>query len=507
MLGHRSLNVEDYLTILKRRWWIVCIPAIILPIVCVAFTYTIVPQYQSQSLILINQQKVSTDVVKPLDIGGLQSRLALITAQIESRSTLEPIINKYNLYAAQHLSVDARVDLIRTKNLQIAPIQSQIANGLPGFRILFTADDPHTAQQVCAEIAGLYTQQNLQAREEATRGTTNFLQAELDAERQKLNDMGQKVAEFKSRNLGALPDDESGSMATLNALSSRLDADNAQITQLQQSKPVLVAMLSQATQPITAATTGAHLQQADELQLAKMQADLADLQSRYSDDYPDVKSMKRQIADLRAQIAKEAAAPAPAQATAPPPSRADSVDVIRLRAQIQAIDQQIADKTREQAQIQAQMRSYEGRIQASPMVEQQYIELTRDYATEQGIYNGLLAKMGQSQMATDVENRQEGEGFTVLDAASLPIDPTYPKQSIFAMGGLGGGLALGVLIVALLEYRDTALRTERDIWAFTQLPTLAVVAWSPDVAQDSARKPGFFKRLFSRKAPKELLAG
>ena len=93
----------------------------------------------------------------------------------------------------------------------------------------------------------------------------------------------------------------------------------------------------------------------------------------------------------------------------------------------------------------------------------------------------------------------------MLDQQSLPIEPIYPKQSIFAMGGIGSGLAFGVLIVALLEYRDTALRTERDIWAFTQLPTLAVIAWSGDTASNQGPYPGRL-RLFGRKDPKELLA-
>jgi capsular polysaccharide biosynthesis protein len=108
-------------------------------------------------------------------------------------------------------------------------------------------------------------------------------------------------------------------------------------------------------------------------------------------------------------------------------------------------------------------------------------------------------------MSTELGNRSEGEMFNVLDAASLPIDPIYPKQSVFAMGGLGLGLMLGLLFVALLEYKDTALRTERDVWAFTQLPTLAVIAWSGDAAD--TQKTGRPKRLFSRKDSKEALAG
>lgn len=507
MLGHRTLNAEDYLAILKRRWWIICVPAVIVPIVAVISTYFLTPRYDSTSLILIDQQKVSSDVVKPLDIGGLQERLALITAQIESRSTLEPIITKYNLYANQHLSMEARVAEFRdpTKGLQIAPIQSQIegANGLPGFKVIFTADDPRTAQEICAEITGLYTQNNLLDRQNMTAGTKEFLQTELNEESRKLDDLEQKLADFKAKNMGSLPSDQSSTSNFLTELGSRLDATNQQITNLQQNRALLQVSLNQAISTAAPAAVTAKTEQADQIELDKAESDLATLQSQYTDEYPEVKAAKRRVADLQAQIAKQAATPTPAVA---PAARVDSPAVADLRTRISLMNQEIEAKTKEQAQIQAQMKSYEGRLNASPEVEAEYEKLTRDFQTETATYNGLLADMGKSQMATELENRQEGENFTVLDAASLPIDPTFPKQSVFAFGGFGGGLALGFLIVALLEYRDTSLRTERDIWAFTQLPTLAVIAYSDNVSQGQIVKPSFLKRIFQRKEPQEQLA-
>src|SRR5665213_3842777 len=168
MLGHRSLNVEDYLTILKRRWWIVVIPAVIVPILAVGATYFVTPQYISSTLVLIDQQKVPDAFVKPVVTEALDTRIAYYEEQILSRSRIEPIIKHYNLYGDQHLSMDARVDLTR-KALQIEAIHSAIAqaNGLPGFQISFTASDPHTAQQVCAEITSLFTSENVKSREAA----------------------------------------------------------------------------------------------------------------------------------------------------------------------------------------------------------------------------------------------------------------------------------------------------------------------------------------------------
>jgi uncharacterized protein involved in exopolysaccharide biosynthesis len=173
---------------------------------------------------------------------------------------------------------------------------------------------------------------------------------------------------------------------------------------------------------------------------------------------------------------------------------------------MRAADMAIQAKRNEQAGLDQQIRLYEGRIQSSPLVEEQFKELTRDYQNSQTLYQSLQTKMNESQMTTDLEKRQEGETFSVLDAPNLPVDPTYPKVSVFAIGGLVLGLAVGVLIVALLEYKDTTMRSERDIWAFTQLPTLAVIAWSGEVAAASAGSSARLKRFFRRKAPKDLLA-
>ena len=508
MLGHRTLNAEDYISILKRRWWILCIPALILPVVAVILSYFLTPQYDSTSLILIDQQKVSSDVVKPLDIGGLQESLALITAQIESRSTLEPIITKYNLYANEHLSMEERVAKFRNPNkgLQIAPIQSQItgANGLPGFKVIFTADDPRTAQEVCADVTGLYTQNNLLNRQNMTTGTKEFLQTALNEESRKLDDIEQKLADFKARNMGSLPTDQTNTANFLNSLETRLDATNQQITNLQQQKALMQVSLNQARSAAVPGAVTAKTEQTDEAVLTKAQADLATLQAQYTDEYPEVKAAKRRVADLQAKVARAASVPA---AVAAPVARADSPAVVDLTTRIRLIDQEIDQKTKEQAQIQVQMRGYEGRLSASPEVEAQYEKLTRDFQTETATYNGLLSKMGQSQMATELENRQEGESFSVLDAASLPLNPTFPNKPIFAAGGIVGGLGLGLLIVAFLEYRDTALRSERDVWAFTQLPTLAVIAYSDDVAQGLPEKSNLLKRMFQRKGSQEQIAG
>jgi uncharacterized protein involved in exopolysaccharide biosynthesis len=163
-----------------------------------------------------------------------------------------------------------------------------------------------------------------------------------------------------------------------------------------------------------------------------------------------------------------------------------------------------AEAKQEQAAIEQQVKNYEAKIEASPLVEEEYKAITRDHETALQFYNTLLAKMNDSTMATALEHRQQGEQFRVMDAPNLPEEPSYPNRRIFGGGGLAAGLALGLLIAGLLEYRDTSIRNEADIWAFTKLPTLAVVSYIGALENSPATGlRGRLKKLFSR-TPKPM---
>jgi polysaccharide chain length determinant protein (PEP-CTERM system associated) len=504
MLGHRTLNVEDYVAILKRRWWIIAIPTIILPLVAVGVTFFIPPQYVSQTLVLIGQQRVPDSFVKPIVSEDIDSRLATMKQQIESRTSLQPVIERYNLYANQHLSMDARIDLARAA-IGIDPIHSEIArsNGLPGFYISFTASDAHTAQQVCGEITSLFTGENLKSRSDAAQGTTDFLKQELDEAKRNLDDQDQKMAEFKTKYFGMLPEDESNNINVLSSLNTQLETVNQQLNSMDVQK-TFSDSLSQVQEPTaTASNPSAPQPQAQQAELDTLMQQEEDMSAHYQPDYPDLKQLERKIADLKKQIATAAAAPAPAAPTTTAPNKADSPAVAEMKLKLRAQDSLIQQKKAEQTQLQAEIHKYQARIQSSPGVEEESEQLTRDHATSLAIYQGLLGQVQNAKEATDLETQQQGEQFQVLDEANLPDGPFYPKRGVFAGGGFAAGLALGVLIVGLLEYKDTALRTERDVWAFTQLPTLAVIVWSGEVAQE---EPSRFGGLFGRKKPKEKLA-
>ncbi len=501
MLGHRALTVQDYTTILKRRWWIIALPAIIFPIVGVGITFLVQPQYVSQTLVLVEQQKVPESYVKAVVSEDLSGRLASMKEQILSRSRLQPIIERFNLFANSRLTMDERIDLTR-KNIGIAPIQSEIArtNGLPGFFISFKANDARTAQLVCGEIQSLFVSESISDREASARGTTDFLQGQLADAKAKLDEQDAKLAKFQQTYMGKLPGAEATNINMLTTLNTQLDAATQALARAEQDKSYAESILTMQLQNQTSQSPehSGMAPQAQQLELQQLLSQEADLTSRYTDDYPDVQTVKRKIKELRQKMAEAPATPVTSSST---PKPTDSLGVQQLRAQLHSMDIGIAQKKRDQSEIQAQLRTYQDRVAASPAVEEEYKSITRDNQTAQAFYDDLLKKMNESKMATDLEKRQQGESFKVMDEPNLPEEPTFPKRPVFAAGGLGLGLFLGLAIVALLEYLDTAVRNERDIWAFTKLPTLGVIGFNGETEPVNTKR-----KWFGRRSP-DLTAG
>ena len=242
-------------------------------------------------------------------------------------------------------------------------------------------------------------------------------------------------------------------------------------------------MLTQQVAAFQASQTG-HDPQTQEQQLSELQTQLAALQARYTDDYPDVIKAKNDIAALQKKISENNDAKA-ATIDKTPKTSVESVPITQLRAQIHTYDQIIAEKTKEQDQIKEQIKLYQGRIQSSPVVEQQYKELTRGYQTALDSYNELLKNRDTSEMGAALERKQQGEQFVVLDPANLPTAPSFPNRPLFALGGLVGGLVLGIGLTLFLEMQDTSIRSERDVEFALRLPVLAMV---PAIEVSSAVK-------------------
>ncbi len=489
MLGQRELRPEDYLAILRRRKWLMLFPILLGPVVGYLYSYSVQSRYTSETVVLIDQPNVSNSLVKSVVSDEMNQRLMTMKEQILSRSRLLPIIERYHLAKSSRTGkaeVDGIVQGLR-KSIVVTPtrpIEGTESRGLLGFTISYTGTDPQLTQQICNEITSMFIEENLQRREQRAGGAIAFLQRQLDEAKKALDEQDARLATFKRKYLDQLPDQVQTNISLLQTANTQLDAATQALSRAQQDKTFTESLLAQqlAAWKSTLSETNP---QALENQLAAMQAQIVALEARYTPDHPDVVKMKHDIEQLKRKLEATAAAaknqPAPAEARG---STAEPAAIQQLRAQLHQYDLIIQEKNKEQARLQQQIQVYEARIHMSPMVEQEYKELTRDYANAQAFYNELLAKKNQSEMANDLDRRQQGEQFRMLDSAHLPEKPISPDRRLFSLGGLAGGLALGFGLTLLMEIRDKALRTEEDVEHFLGIPTLAQI---PTVAKPNGK--------------------
>jgi len=524
MLGQREMTMEDVTGILRRGWLYITIPFVLGPVIALAIAYFLPAKYTSVALIMVEGQKVPDSVVKSVVQESLIARITAMQELVTSRSKLEPLIDKYAMYrrdVAHGVAVDDLVAQMRSA-ITVTPVSSVVAptagantkvivhqdarDQIPGFTVGFTYDKPKIAQEVCSELVSGFVQADIVNRGKMAEETTNFLGNQLQEAKRKLDDQDAKMMGFQKKYAGALPDDERNNLAMLESISTRLDAVTQALQRAQQEKTYTESLLAEQVSYWDALRTGNEPSQSTDKEIAGLEDRLAAAEARYTPDHPDILKLKATIAELKKShdSASAASASDPGSKGKSPekkvaPAGVEPTDVQKLRSQVHGLDEAIAAYRRDQADLAQRAKGIEGRLQMSPLVQAQYKAMSRDYKTAMDFYNDLLAKNNNSGMATDLERGAQGEQFTVVNSPSLPDTPSFPVYWMFAAGGVGGGLALGLAIVVLREFNDKAIRTERDIEFFLELPTLVLL---PSVGAIENRKNGRFRfwRGNSRKA-------
>ena len=481
MIRNGDFSYADAKRILKRYWWIPVLTTIIGGTVGLAASLVMPKKYTSSTMVLVEQPAVSEKFVEPVMAEDLNRRMASMKEQVLSRSRLQPIIEKFNLYPDQRQNTHMEVlvaQFRKTVDVELMqPMAGAINRQPPGFEVSVTFANPQLAQQICSEITSMFMEQNATARIKQAADTTQFLSQQLDEAKAKLDEQDAKLADFKRLHLGSLPEEEQTNLNLLTGMNTQLEAVTQALSRAHQDKAFNETMLNQQLANLSSAGQASPANpETQEAQLDALQGQLADLLARYTPEHPDVIKVKAEIEDLKKRMAEEPAEKKPATTAATEQAKLrEPAGVQQLRAKIKQDDLNIADLAKRQAQIGDQIRTLQGRVQSSPMIEQQFKELTRNYQTALEIYNDLLKKRESSAMSTELEHKQESETFRVLDAPSLPSTPSSPNRPMLLGGGLGVGLLLAAGILYLLALMDKTMYTERDIEKCLKLPVLTLV--------------------------------
>lgn len=485
-MNHANKGFHDILEIAYRRKWLIIIPLILGTGIGGGMAYILPPFFKSSTLIMVEQQKVPEAYVKATDETPIESRLNTISQQIMSRTKLEQIVTDFNLFKEKKVKGKSAYETI-LKWVGIAPsskinMEEQIENmrknieikvhgekgsqkGGDAFTISFSGSDPLVTMQVTNTLASLFIEENLKVREQYAEGTSEFLADELEKAKQELENQEKALKSFKEMYMGRLPQQMEANLRTLDRLQIELQSTHAALKNAEDRKTILE---EQGTAMSEAASS---IQRTPmEGELARLKSELSTLLSTYKENYPDVVIAKNRIKEVEKELAdameKE---PVPQVAQSRGNQRAE------MTANLSLVTSQINALKKQEGNIRNQIKVYQKRVEDTPESEQVMADIERNYETSQKNYQVLLEKKMSANLAENMEKRQKGERFRIIDPANLPEKPFKPDRIKVMLGGSAVGLGLGAGLVYLLEFLNPAFRRPDDFNGVLDIPVLAVI--------------------------------
>jgi polysaccharide chain length determinant protein (PEP-CTERM system associated) len=492
---NKPFNIHDYIEIFLRRIWYIIIPLIVVMLGAILYAYTTPKLYRATTLILITPQKVPEAFVRPIVTSTIGERLQSIGQEIMSRTRLEQVISELRLYQEEVRSagLEAIVESMR-KNIQV-----EIKGREGYFTISYIGKDPMVVTVVTNKLASLFIEENLRLREAQAQGTSEFLAIELKTTEARLEEQERMVTKFKRQFMGELPEQRDANLRVLEQLQLQYQRTADNLRAVQDRKLIIQKQLADielmvasetsrredAPSPSPSAPFTPIPRDPQIVQLEQLRNQLKDLQSKYTDKHPDILIVKKRIAELEVMIEKrsEEKKESSTPESAPPPvgretrkERSGLSNLPRyteLESQLMAADMEIRRLREEEAKVKSQISLYRERIENTPMRELAMAQMTRDYQNTKELYQSLLKKREEALQAENLERRQKGEQFKVVDPAKVPEKPFKPDiQKILLFGILlGSGLGFGLAFVR--EQMDRSFRDAEDLEATLGLKVIA----------------------------------
>jgi polysaccharide chain length determinant protein (PEP-CTERM system associated) len=499
VIAGRTIGARELARALRRHPTRFLAPALVVAAGAAIATARIPDRYQSETLILVVPQRVPETYIQSTVTARIEDRLQTITQQILSRSRLEPLIRTLALYPAERASLpmDDVVERMR-RDIDVRLVKGD------AFRISYTSTDAGAARQVTERLASLFIEENLRDREVLAEGTDQFLEAQLVDARQRLMDQEKKLEAYRRRYSGQLPSQVQANLQIIQNTELRLQALVESLNRDRDRRAVLERLAADIAATPVPSTVAAPVAADGERvpsppastteQLETARAALRRLESRLKPTHPDVQYTRRVIGELEAKLAAERNGAEPAAPPAAPLDPALERRLAEMRAEMESLDRQIAFKHGEEQRLRQAVTAYEARVEAVPSRESELVDLTRDYNTLQTVYQQLLAKKENSKVAANLERRQIGEQFKVLDPARRPERPVSPNRPLLYALGFVAGLLTAAGLAAVSVFRDASFACDSDVTTVLRLPVVGIV---PQVLTSRDRRRRTLRRVIT----------
>lgn len=427
--------------------------------------------YRSSTLILITPQRVPANFVAPTVTMGVAERINAISQEILSRTRLESIIKEFGLFqgGGSSTTMEDRVNMFRG-NIRLDVRRTD------AFQISYDSGNPETAMKVANRLASLFIEQNLQVREQQAIGTTNFLNSEAERLRKELEEQEALVTHYKINNRFELPDQLDANLRMVEQLRDELKGNMATLASMQERLGSLQKQLVEADAPPAPTTKTSdsdltrNLPANQKIQIR--QKELESLLVRYSEKHPDVMRLRSEIASIQKELEQEREKAKKSGVTKPPPE--NPLKQI-INEQIDSLKSSINAIQASNAELRNSIAVHQKRVEDTPLRSIELTKVTRTYDITLRKYQDLLAKGLESQLSENLEKKQKGEQFQVIDPANLPLSPVRPNRPFILFGGLLAGVIGGLAAAFLWDLLDRSFKNSDDLAGFVDLPILATI--------------------------------
>lgn len=462
-----KITPELAIDILLRRRWVIMVPCSIALLVGIYLAIVLPRAYEAKTMILVESQRVPQSYVHSIVTEGTSQRITTISQQILSRTNLEKIIKDFNLFEGSQLNQGYIED-------QVANLRERIAVDVirdgrrqtEAFTISFKGKDPEKVMRVANGLAAYFIDENLKGRESQAIGTSTFLESELETMRLRLEQFEEKIKEYRKTNMGELPEQLETNLRILERLQG---AVTGRQQNLRDARSRLADLNSQATTREASVAVIGGDQRANEgtASLDQLRSQLEALQSRYTEKHPDIQRLKKQIAELEVRANESTAENGESAVSNRIP--------FELRQRISEAKREIQLEESEIEELKAQIAAYQNRVENIPKREQEMLVLRRDYENVQNTYESLLTRKLEADIAVNMERKQKGEQFRIVDPARIPQRPVEPDLRKLFLITLAGGLGLGAAIALLLEFAIPSYRKPDEIENQYNIPVLVSI--------------------------------
>jgi len=496
-------ELTHILDILWRRKWIILVPFIIISIVVTLWGLYLPSIYRSSVSIFVEPQKVPEDYVRSTITSDMESRIRTIKQQLTSRTKLLQVISELDLYP-----VDAKKkapdEVLVSQMREDLEIDIPNESDLNFFMVHYNHENPTKAMLGVSRLVSLFIVESLQIREEQAVGTTRFLEEELSNVKLKLETQEETIQSFKHRHIGELPNQLSANLSMLENLNLQLQ-DNIESKREFESRILLleqeIAKLQGGTNLPSingdGAVVGGSTLARYYAQRVALTQEVAHLESIYTPRHPDLIAAKKALEKNEADIISwqrmiENQGKSSKQGTQIRQTEAFSPELMNLRRQLTESKPRLSALLAEENDLRRKISMYQSRVENVPKREQQLLSLTRDYENTKQNYQDLLKKKLEAQLAQNLEKRQEGEKFRVLDPANLPEKPFEPNRKKIIFLGIFGGLGLGIALAFLLESLFPAFYNIKPLQRSLDVPIIMTI---PEIVVEGEKKQRLFHLL------------